>query len=68
MSLCGQTLARGHARSGDPVAISAYAGRGSVLDEAITTFAEVYSEQTMDDYQRFQAAIDSGRHEVGELA
>ena len=65
--LCGQTLARGHARSGDAEAISAYMGRGDRLDRAVTAFSEVYAAHNLDDYERFTAAIDEGRLEVGEL-
>jgi uncharacterized protein (DUF2252 family) len=64
--LCGRTLARGHARTGDPVAISAYAGRGEALDEAVTAFAEAYAQQNLRDYAAFLAAIESGRLEVSE--
>lgn len=60
-ALCGHTLAHGHARSGDAVAISAYAGRGDILDEAVATFAEVYARQNLDDYEAFRQAIADGR-------
>ena len=66
-NLCGRTLARGHARSGDPIAISAYAGKGTELDVAIGDFAMAYSEQNNADYQEFLAAIDSGRLPVSEV-
>ncbi|MEZ5170709.1 MAG: DUF2252 domain-containing protein [Acidimicrobiia bacterium] len=65
--LCGRTLARGHARSGDPIAIAAYVGKGTVLDHALADFSEAYAAQNMDDYERFQEAIDNGRLEVSEL-
>jgi uncharacterized protein (DUF2252 family) len=64
--LCGQTLARGHARSGDAEAIHAYAGRGDKLDRAITAFAEAYSVQNLSDYEAFRDAIAEGRLEVAE--
>lgn len=66
--LCGRTLARGHARSGDPIAIAAYVGKGTVLDDALADFSEAYAAQNMEDYQRFQAAIESGRLEASDLA
>lgn len=58
---CGMTMARGHARTGDPVAIAAYLGKGDTLDRAITEFAEAYTEQNQRDYLQFRAAIDDGR-------
>ncbi|HEY6934609.1 MAG TPA: DUF2252 domain-containing protein [Marmoricola sp.] len=64
--LCGRTLARGHARSGDPVAIAAYAGKRDSLDRAITAFAESYAEQNLRDYEAFVAAIEEGRLEVAD--
>lgn len=64
--LCGWTLARAHARSGDPVAIASYMGTGSVFDRAITTFAERYADQNEEDYRQFRAAIKSGRIEAAE--
>ncbi len=44
--LCGKTLARAHARSGDPAAMSGYMGKGETLDDAIASFAMAYAEQT----------------------
>jgi uncharacterized protein (DUF2252 family) len=64
--LCGMTLARGHARSGDAVAIRAYAGKGSTLDGAIVSFAEAYAAQNLEDFHRFEAAIADGRLECAE--
>ena len=61
--LCGTTLARGHARSGDAVAIRAYAGKGSTLDSAVVSFAESYAAQNLEDYHAFQRAIADGRLE-----
>jgi uncharacterized protein (DUF2252 family) len=65
-NLCGQTMARGHARSGDAVALAAYMGKGTALDKAVTDFAEAYSVQNMKDYNYFQAAIEDGRLEASE--
>jgi uncharacterized protein (DUF2252 family) len=65
--LCGLTLARGHARSGDAAAIRGYTGRSAALDTAITAFAESYAAQNLEDFHRFEAAIASGRLEVADL-
>ena len=58
---CGWTLARAHARSGDPVAISAYLGKSDKFDQAMADFAARYADQNERDYQAFLAAIKSGR-------
>jgi uncharacterized protein (DUF2252 family) len=60
-SLCGQTLARGHARSGDRIAIASYLGGGDGFDRAMCDFARSYADQNERDYQEFAAAVDSGR-------
>ncbi len=62
--LCGLTLARAHAVSGDPAAIAGYLGKGTVFDRAIGEFAVRYSEQSLADYQAFASAIESGRLEA----
>ena len=59
--VCGETLARAHARSGDRVAIAAYIGKGTEFDEAITSFATEYADQNEKDYDAFAAAVASGR-------
>ncbi|KQW06551.1 hypothetical protein ASC66_08785 [Leifsonia sp. Root4] len=59
--LCGETLARAHARAGDRVAIAAYLGGTDVFDRAIADFASAYAEQNNRDYAAFQAAVESGR-------
>jgi uncharacterized protein (DUF2252 family) len=64
--LCGQILARGHARSGDPVAIAGYVGTSKKLDEAILEFARTYADQTVEDYERFREAIADGTLPVGD--
>jgi uncharacterized protein (DUF2252 family) len=61
--ICGWTLARAHARSGDPVAIDAYLGSSDKFDRSITDFAERYAVQNELDYQDFAKAIESGRLE-----
>ena len=59
--LCGDTLARAHARSGDRVAIAAYLGKSPVFDRAISRFAERYAEQNDADFAAFRGAVSSGR-------
>jgi uncharacterized protein (DUF2252 family) len=59
--ICGWTLARAHARSGDPVAIAAYLGEDDEFDRSIGDFAERYAGQNERDYQAFAEAIRSGR-------
>ena len=59
--LCGQTLARAHARSGDPIALAAYLGKKDRFDQSITDFSERYADQNEQDYQAFTKAIGSGR-------
>jgi uncharacterized protein (DUF2252 family) len=59
--LCGWTLARAHARSGDAVAIGAYLGSGPALDDAITEFATAYADQNERDHAALLAAIESER-------
>jgi uncharacterized protein (DUF2252 family) len=59
--ICGWTLARAHARTGDRVAIAAYLGRGDSFDRAVLAFAEAYAEQNERDYQALEAAVSSGR-------
>jgi uncharacterized protein (DUF2252 family) len=59
--ICGWTLARAHARSGDPVAMAEYLGEGDQFDRAVTDFAERYADQNERDYQAFAQAVRSGR-------
>lgn len=59
--ICGETLARAHARSGDRVAIAEYLGGGRAFDEAITAFAQAYADQNDSDFRAFVAALGSGR-------
>ena len=59
--LCGWTLARAHARSGDRIAIASYLGKSSVFDEAIAEFAFSYADQNQQDYEAMQAAVKQGR-------
>ena len=59
--LCGWTLARAHARSGDRIAIAAYLGKGTVFDRAIVEFSRAYAEQNESDYRALAKAVKSGR-------
>ena len=63
---CGWTLARAHARSGDPIAIAAYLGKSDKFDRSITDFSERYADQNDKDYQAFAEAVRSGRLEAVE--
>jgi len=62
--LCGWTLARAHARSGDRIAIAAYLGASGAFDQAIADFAETYADQNKRDYAALQAAVKDGRVET----
>jgi uncharacterized protein (DUF2252 family) len=62
--LCGLTLARAHAVSGDPAAISGYLGSGRAFDETMGEFAMRYAEQNRADYDAFRTAIEDGRLEA----
>ena len=59
--VCGWTLARAHARSGDRIAIAAYLGGGDVFDRAIADFSVAYADQNDRDYAALKAAVDDGR-------
>jgi uncharacterized protein (DUF2252 family) len=59
--MCGWTLARAHARSGDRVAIAAYLGGSDNFDRAILAFSHAYAEQNDRDYKTLEAAVESGR-------
>jgi uncharacterized protein (DUF2252 family) len=58
---CGWTLARAHARSGDPIAIAAYLGKRDRFERSITRFAERYADQNERDHRAFVTAVRSGR-------
>jgi uncharacterized protein (DUF2252 family) len=64
--ICGWTLARAHARSGDPVALAEYLGDSDAFDQTITDFSQRYAEQNERDYQQFVNAVKSGRLEAVE--
>ncbi|MFJ7962048.1 DUF2252 domain-containing protein [Streptomyces sp. NPDC096324] len=59
--LCGATLARAHARSGDRIAIASYLGGGDVFDRALVPFAEAYADQNEKDHRALVDAVRSGR-------
>ncbi|HYX60701.1 MAG TPA: DUF2252 domain-containing protein [Streptosporangiaceae bacterium] len=64
--ICGWTLARAHARSGDPVAMASYLGRDDAFDRSVTDFSERYADQNEQDYEQFVKAIRAGRLEAVE--
>jgi hypothetical protein len=61
---CGWTLARAHARSGDPVAMAAYLGKSDEFDRSITEFSQRYADQNDQGYKNFADAVRSGRLEA----
>jgi uncharacterized protein (DUF2252 family) len=62
--MCGWTLARAHARSGDSIAITAYLGNGKQFDQALAEFAVAYADQNERDYASLVAAVHNGKIEV----
>ena len=63
-ALCGWTLARAHARSGDAAMIAGYLGRHDVFDRAIARFSFTYADVTARDHRAFLDALRDGRIEV----
>jgi uncharacterized protein (DUF2252 family) len=59
--LCGWTLARAHARSGDRIAIASYLGRGQSFDRAVLEFSQAYAEQNERDFRALAKAVKAGR-------
>ena len=59
--MCGWSLARAHARSGDRIALASYLGGSGKFDQAIADFAETYADQNDRDYAALQAAVKDGR-------
>ena len=55
-SLCGRTLGRAHARTGDPATLAGYMGKSEALDDALASFAMAYAAQTKRDHARLNAA------------
>jgi uncharacterized protein (DUF2252 family) len=64
--MCGATLARAHARSGDRIAIASYLGGKSAFDEAMTRFATAYADQNELDYAALMQAASDGTIDVAE--
>ena len=62
--LCGWSLARAHARSGDAATIAGYLGSGDKFDLALGDFAVAYADQTEEDHTALKKAVDSGRIEA----
>src|SRR5262245_48462181 len=62
--VCGWTLARAHARSGEPAKISGYLGKSEVFDKAIATFATAYADQCERDHQALMQEVRKGRLEI----
>jgi uncharacterized protein (DUF2252 family) len=63
---CGWTLARAHARSGDPIGITAYLGKSDDFDRSLADFSERYADQNDRDFEAFVKAVRSGRLEAIE--
>jgi hypothetical protein len=59
--MCGWTLARAHARSGDRIAIAAYLGTSDIFDRAVADFCVAYADQNERDHQALRDAVTSGR-------
>lgn len=62
--ICGWTLARAHARSGEPAKISGYLGNSDKLDEAIADFALAYADQSERDHEALVRAVRAGKIDV----
>jgi uncharacterized protein (DUF2252 family) len=60
-TVCAASLARAHARTGDPAAIAGYLGKNAVFDRAIAGFAVAYANQTEQDHAALKQAIADGR-------
>jgi len=65
---CGWALARAHARSGDPVMLSAYMGKGEAFEDALSAFAVAYADQNERDYAKLIVAIRAGRIKADSAA
>jgi uncharacterized protein (DUF2252 family) len=59
--MCGWTLARAHARTGERTAIASYLGKSAAFEQAVSSFAERYADQTEADHAAFAHAVSSGR-------
>jgi hypothetical protein len=65
--LCGQCLARAHAKSGQAAAVEGYLGASANFDKAIAAYALAYADQMEKDYAAFQSAVKAGRFPVESL-
>jgi uncharacterized protein (DUF2252 family) len=65
VKMCAWTLARAHARSGDPIAINAYLGKKGHINKALAEFAAAYADQNERDYEALIAAAKDGRIKIG---
>jgi uncharacterized protein (DUF2252 family) len=65
--LCGQTLARAHAKAGDATMIAGYLGANDRFDEAIQAYALAYADQVEKDYESFKGAVRMGRFPIETL-
>ena len=59
--MCGWTLARAHARTGERIAIASYLGKSDAFEQAVSSFAECYADQTEADHGALVQAVSSGR-------
>jgi uncharacterized protein (DUF2252 family) len=66
--VCGELLAKGHARTGDPYAISGYLGNNDKFDKAIASFGAAYADQSTKDFEEFTQAIRAGKIRAAKLA
>jgi uncharacterized protein (DUF2252 family) len=66
--VCGELLAKGHARTGDPYAISGYLGASDKFDQAMASFGVAYADQATKDFEEFTHAIRAGKVQVAKLA
>ena len=62
--ICGWALAHAHARSGQPMMISGYLGKGDLFDKAVAEFSKAYADQSEKDHAVLKKAVRSGRLEV----
>jgi hypothetical protein len=66
--ICGELLAKGHARTGDPYAIAGYLGNSDKFDKAIASFGIAYADQSTKDFEEFTQAIQVGKIRAAKLA
>jgi hypothetical protein len=66
--VCGELLAKGHARTSDPYAIAGYLGNSDKFDKAIAGFGFAYADQTANDFGEYTRAIQAGRIRAAKLA